>query len=204
MNGGWVSSVLQAPSTQLRASRQRARHSTGSICKLCFRLLCSRDVIAAAGHARATSGHVLISTRVSQAVQRGLPSRSFSSGANQLIKVMVKESVAYTKAARQRCNTACARLRARLTACECCIAEHCCTPTAWRMPPPRTCSHLSSSLLMRSRSCWCTAARWAAGWVSRQRPWSRWASTAACSRCQCMYMHDAHKARHWMEQPLLS
>jgi hypothetical protein len=36
------------------------------------------------------------------AVQRGLPTHSFSAGANQLIKVMVKESVAYTRAARQR------------------------------------------------------------------------------------------------------
>ncbi len=36
-------------------------------------------------------------------MQRGLPARSFSAGANQLIKVMVKkESVAYTRAARQR------------------------------------------------------------------------------------------------------
>jgi hypothetical protein len=36
------------------------------------------------------------------ALQRGLPARSFSAGATQLIKVMVKESVAYTRAARQR------------------------------------------------------------------------------------------------------
>jgi hypothetical protein len=40
------------------------------------------------------------------AVQRGLPARSFSAGANQLIKVMVKERVVHTREARQRCGQA--------------------------------------------------------------------------------------------------
>jgi hypothetical protein len=41
------------------------------------------------------------------AVQRGLPARSFSAGASQLIKVMVKESVVATREARQRSVDTC-------------------------------------------------------------------------------------------------
>jgi hypothetical protein len=177
-NGGWASSVLQAPSTQLRASRQLARRSTGQLLQRWLQhMMSSSAPLAAAVHVCWSADQY--TCRRLLAVQRGLPSRSFSSGGSQLIRVMVKESVAYTRAARQRCGTACARSHAHRAARDCYTAEHCCRPAVWRTRPPRTCSHPSSSPLMRSSSCCCTAACWAAGWACRQQRWSRRASMEA-------------------------
>jgi hypothetical protein len=179
VNGGWASSVLQAPinpTESLKTARKALNRSALAALALADdeqqhgNGCCSPCVRASAD--QYTCCRLL-------AVQRGLPSRSFSSGGSQLIRVMVKESVAYTRAARQRCGTACARSHAHRAAYDRCTAEHCCRPVAWRTLPPRTCSHPNSSPLTRSGSYSYTAARWAAGWACRQRPWSRRASMVA-------------------------
>ena len=65
------------------------------------------------------------------AVQRGLPERTLSPGAAQLVKVLVKESKVHTKQGRQRCAAAVA-LPTWLGAA---AALPLSTPTLTRLPP---------------------------------------------------------------------
>ncbi len=103
MSGDWLSSRPQAPSTQsLKTARKAVNRSVG----------CShhtRHMPHAAWSAKGCTCGLLTHVHACRllAVQRGLPARSFSAGASQLIKVMVKESVVATREARQRSVDTC-------------------------------------------------------------------------------------------------
>jgi hypothetical protein len=78
VNGGWASSGLQAPSTQLRASRQLAKLSTGQL----LQSTGSNHSNGCCNSCMLTSADQYTCHRL-LAVQRGLPSRSFSSSSSR-------------------------------------------------------------------------------------------------------------------------